>query len=505
MIVAGIDIGTTRCKAAVIDDTGRAQIVLNRRGDPYTPSAVYFEDGHKPIVGVEAVAEGFLDPENVHSCFKRVLGAADVLHTDTKGKTYTATDLTRVLIASIKADIETRFNEEIDEAVFTVPANFQDHRKQAMIDAAEAAGVRVKKLVHEPTAAGIAYALEKKQDFRFAVFDLGGGTLDVSIMESAGDTITVLNSTGREKLGGEDFSARIERLVIDQFVKENHYEPTVATDPMFFQELAEKAEQAKIHLSLKNKTRVVVGCQGHQSIVEITRDRFDSLTKDLLQDALDCTSQAVGEINLSFADLDTIVLVGGGVRLPAVMDALADHTGIVPHCDIEPDRAVCFGAAQMCAMEFANTGKTIMIGGRAIPAPKAFVQESTAHGVGCCVAEKDGTLRNAVILPKGTAIPTTKTDRFSIQNEGQTEARIEVLQGDEGQAHEDCLSIGEIVLTNLPPEHQKTKRIEITYAIDGNGMIRATGRDLVGGEQVEIRIDYSKSTTTTTKRGRDAA
>ncbi len=492
MIVLGIDVGTTRSKVSALDDTGRAQIVLNQRGDPYTPSAVYFEEGRTPIVGVEALAEGFLYPQYVRTCFKRVLGSSDVLFTDVNGKTYTATDLTRVLIAALKRDVESRFNQEVDEAIFTVPANFQDHRKQAVIDAAEGAGIKAIKLVHEPTAAGIAYALDKNKDFRFGVFDLGGGTLDVSILESKGNRITVLNSTGCEKLGGEDFSARLQPLILKQFTKENKYEPTQESDPLFFQELADKVEQAKIHLSQKNKTRIVVGCQGRQSIVEITRDQFESLTADLVQDAMDCTKEAVVETGLSFTDLDTFILVGGSVRIPAVQSALADLTSIVPHCDIEPDRAVCYGAAQMCAMELAKAGKTIMVGGRAIPAPKAFVQETTAHCVGCCVAEKDGTLRNAVILPKGTPIPMTKTDRFALHEEDQTEARIEVLQGDEGQERDECLSIGEIVLSNLPPEHKKSRRIEVTYGIDENGMIHATGKDLIGGEHAEIRIDYSK-------------
>ncbi len=504
MIVIGMDVGTTRSKVAAMDETGRPQIVLNRRGDPFTPSVIYFEDGRTPIVGAEALAEGFLHPEYVHSCFKRALGSPDGLHTDASGKSYTATGFTQILITDLKQDVEARFNEEVDEAVFTVPANFQDHKKQAMIDAAGAAGIKVVKLVHEPTAAGIAYALQKKRDFRFVVFDLGGGTLDVSILEAAGSEITVLSTTGREKLGGEDFNARIERLVVEQFAKETGYEPTVESDAMFFQELADKAERAKIHLSQKTATKIVAGCQGRQAIVEITRDQFESLTSDLLQDALGCTTQAVEEASLSWTDLDSIILVGGSVRMPAVQSALADLSSIVPHCDIEPDRAVCYGAAQMCAMEFAKQGKAIMIGGRAIPTPQAFVQEVTAYGVGCCVADKDGALRNAVILSKGTSIPTTKTDRFSLLHEDQTEARIEILQGGEGQAYDECLSIGEIVLTNLPVEHKKSKRIEVTYAIDANGMIRATGKDLVGGEQVEIRIDYSKGTTSS-KPGRDAA
>jgi len=495
MIVIGMDIGTARCKVARIDETGRPQIVANRRGDLYTQSAIFFEEGQRPVVGSEAVAEGFLEPEHVHTCFKRALGSDEVLYTGADGRTYTATDLTSIMISALKEDVEKRFNEEVDEAVITVPANFQDHKKQAVINAAKAAGINVLKLVHEPTAAGIAYALDRNQDQCFIVYDLGGGTFDVSVLHVAGDAITVLNTAGVERLGGEDFNRRIEKLVVDQFVKDNGYEPTPDADPMFFQELAEKVETAKIALSDKSKTRIVIGCRGKQSIVEITSDQFETLTADLLQQTLECTTQAIDAAGKTWEQIDTILLVGGSVRMPAVANAVADLSGIVPHCDIEPDRAVCHGAALQCSIELAASGKTIMIGGRAIPAPAAFVQEVTAHGVGCCVAAKDGTLANAVILPKGTGIPTTKTDRFSLQYEQQTEARIEILQGEEGQPRDECLSIGEIVLTNLAVEHKRSKRIEITYSIDRNGMIRATGKDLVGGEQVEIRIDYSKGTT----------
>lgn len=496
MIVVGLDIGTTRCKAAYIDETGRPQFVLNRRGDPYTPSAILFEDGVRPIVGTEALAEAFLQPEHVLTHFKRVLGSADILYTDAKGKTYTATDLQGLLIRSFKEDIESRFNADLDEAVFTVPANFQDHKKQAAICAAEAAGIKVVKLIHEPTAAGIAYALGKKQDRRFVVYDLGGGTLDVSVLEVAGDTINVLNTTGVERLGGADFNERIEKLVLQRFAKENGFTPDKGDEPLFYQELATKAELVKVALSQKTKARQVFGCQGRQSIVEVTRDEFESLTGDLLKASLDCTQRAVDEAGLTWKDIGAIILVGGSVRMPAVQTALADLSGIVPHCDIEPDRAVCYGAALQCAMELAGAGKTVMIGGRAIPAPQAFVQEVTFHSVGCCVVDQNKELRNAVILPKATPVPTSKTDRFSLEYEGQTEARIEILQGEEGQLRDECLSIGQIVLSNLPPEHKRSKRIEVTYRIDKNGMIHATGRDLVSGQQVEIQIDYRKQVKT---------
>lgn len=261
------------------------------------------------------------------------------------------------------------------------------------------------------------------------------------------------------------------------------------------QELAEKAEQAKLALSEKNKTRLVVGCRGLQTIFEITRKDFEAWTSDLRAQTLECCKEAVDEIGLGWSDLHSIILVGGSVRMPAIQSELADLTKIVPHCDIEPDRAVVYGAAIQCAMSLASQGKTLLVGGRAIPTPDAFVREVTAHGVGCCVAAKDGQLTNAIILSKGTPIPAAKTDRFALQYEEQTEARIEVLQGEEGQSRDECLVIGEIALSNLPPERKRTKRIEVTYSIDKNGMIRATGKDLVGGEAVEINIDYSRGKT----------
>lgn len=490
MIIAGVDLGTARTKAAVIDEFGRPQIVPNQRGDLYTPSVVYFENGRTPIVGVEAVAEGFIYPEHVHSHFKRLMGSSDVLYTDASGKAYTAADLSSVMLSSVKTDVEERFNGQVDAAVITVPANFKDQQKQVTIDAAEGAGLQVLKLLHEPTAAGIAYALEKKKDQVFVVFDLGGGTFDASVLQTAGDRVTVLNSLGLERLGGADFNLRIEQQVVERFAKEHGYTPTGEEDAAFFQELAEKVENAKVSLSKTSKTKIVVGYRGNQTIVEVTRSDFESWTKDLVGQTVDCATTAVSEAGLVWTDVNSIILVGGAVRMPLVTAALAEHTGITPHCDIEPDRAVAFGAALQCALEHSKGGKTLMVGGRAIPTPQAFVQEVTVHSVGCCVVDKDSELRNAVILPKGTPIPAKKVDRFSLVHEDQPEARIEILQGDEGEPREKCLSIGEIVLRDLPPEHTKTKRIEVTYMIDGNGMIKAVARDCVGGSVAEINIDY---------------
>jgi molecular chaperone DnaK len=504
MIILGLDIGTTRSKAAFVDETGRPQIVLNRRGEPYTPSAVFFEDGRHPIVGTEAVAEGILQPAHVHTCFKRILGCQDELYTDANGKRYAAVDLQSILIGHLREDVEARFHAKVDEAVIAVPANFKDDQKQATIDAARAAGLEVLRLVHEPTAAGLAYALGKHQDQRFVVYDLGGGTFDVSVIETSGHQINVLTSTGCERLGGEDFNERLESRLIERFAKDHGFKPTAESDPIVVQEIREKVEQAKISLSEKTKTKIVIGCRGKQSIIEIARADFEQWTADLRRQTLECTSKAVQQSGLDWKDVHSIILVGGAVRMPAIQSELADLTGIVPHCDIEPDRAVAYGAALQCAVELTSSGRTLMVGGRVIPSPKAFVQEVTSHSVGCCVAEHNGHLANAVILPKGTPVPSAKTDRFALQFENQNEARIEVLQGEEGQERDGCLAIGEIVLSNLPPEAKRSKRIEIVYSIDKNGMIRATGRDLVGGQSVEIKIDYRTAIASTPRKAATA-
>ncbi len=473
----GIDLGTTRSKVAYIDETGRPQLLPSRRGDAYTPSVIFFEDGNNPIVGMEALAEGLIQPEHVLTCFKRGLGSDDVVYTDADGKQFTNTNLLTILIAHLKEDIEKRFNAEVNEAVITVPANFKDHQKQATIDAAKAAGLIVLKLLHEPTAAGIAYAIDKQQNQKLLVYDLGGGTFDVSILECKDDGIYILNTAGRERLGGEDFNDRIKQRVVAEYKKQTSYEPSVDSDPMFYQELSEKVEQAKITISQKSKTRLVIGCRGSQLIFELTRADFEAWTSDLRKETLICTTQAVEEAGLKWEDIDRIICVGGSVRIPAIENDLADLTGMVPHSDIEPDRSVVFGAALQCAIEQSTGGKTLMIGGRAIPSPQAFVHEVTAHRVDCCVVDADGQLVNAVILPKATSIPAQKTDRFALQYEGQTEARIEVLQGEEGQLRDDCLSIGEIVLSHLPAQRKQSKRIEVTYIIDTNGMITAVGQD----------------------------
>ncbi|MEE9296251.1 MAG: Hsp70 family protein [Phycisphaerae bacterium] len=491
--MTGFDIGTTQCKVGRVDPTGKASIINNARGEPTTPSAIYLAELGEPLIGTDAVEQGFVDPARYVSNFKLKLGTTESL---VAGTSFMPTDATATLIAALKKDAENVLGIEITEAIATCPANFRDDAKQALLEAFERNGITIPLLLAEPSAAGMAYGVDKPGGGKtLLVYDFGGGTFDVSVLRVDGSQITVLATEGVARLGGNDINECLRQRVLEEVAAACGEMPTPQSDPLFFPDLAQRVEAAKISLGNRPEVPIVAGYKGRQVIVKVTRDEFHKAIAPLVQQSLDALDRAVARAGRKKQQIDRLLMVGGTSRLPVIQDKVADHTGLVPRTDIDPEKAVAYGAALASVTEMARQGRTATLRGQVIPSPDVFMRDVSAHDVGCCVVDTSSAkerLANAVIIPKNTPIPCQRTDRFYLQYEDQTAVQIEILQGEADADRDDCLLIGEFVLENLPHESKRTERIQVEYAIDANGMVTATGTDLVSGRQHTVSVDYKK-------------
>ena len=488
----GIDIGTTQTKMAYVDPTGKPCIINNSRGEPITPSAVYRPASGPSLVGKDAIEQGVVDPRRLAVNFKLLLGGTGNVLQD--GAVLTATDATEILIAACKKDAEALLGIAMTEVVATCPANSQDDFKQALLEAFERNAIRVLRLVPEPTAAGVAYAADKSPGrSTIMVYDWGGGTFDVSLVEVDGAQLTVIATEGVQKLGGNDLNEPLKKRVLDDIESKCGERPTPRAEPLLFLELNRNVEAAKISLGRQKKVPIRAGYKGKEVVSEVTQDEFHTAIAPFVQQTLDAVDRAMGAAGLKMRQIDRLIMVGGTSRLPFVQDRVANYTGLVPRTDVDPEKAIAYGAALACISELARQGRTASLRGQMIPSPDLFVRDVTAHDVGCCVVDTSGPRKrmlNAVIIPKNTPIPCRKTDRFYLEHDDQTEAQIEILQGPKDAERDKCLVIGEILLDQLPTETKRTQRIEVEYMIDANGMITATGTDHVSGKQMTVTVDY---------------
>ena len=477
----GMDIGTTDCKSANVDPTGKPNIILNSRGEPTTQSVIYLQESGDPLVGTDAMEQGFLEPINCAKNFKLKLGSTENLLNN--GKILTPTQATAILIKQLKKDAEATTNVEVAEVVATCPANWKDHQKQALLEAFEQNNIKVLKLVPEPTGAGIAYSLDKQGvTSTFLVFDFGGGTFDVSIVRGEGSQISVLATEGVPKLGGNDINGSIEKLVLDEIESKFGKRPTPQDDPLFFHDLSSRCEATKISLGSRKEVPLVAAYNGSQIVLKITQDWFHKTIDPFVRQSIEAVNRAISAAGLSTSQIKHLVMVGGTSRIPYIQKTVADATGLYPKTDIDPSKAIAYGAALASIAEMAKQGRTATIRGQVIPAPEMFVRDVTAHAVGCCVIDNSGPNKrmvNSVIISKNTPIPCQKIDCFYLEHDDQTGAKIEILQGEPDSERDDCLLIGELVLENLPREQKRTSRIQVEYIIDTNGMVTATATDKV--------------------------
>lgn len=490
----GIDFGTTFSKIAHVETTGKSVIINNARGDSTTPTAVHRSDDGSILIGKDAIEQGAVDPKGLVRSFKLKLGQHENLLD--RGEPFTPTDAATTFLQAFLADAEKQIGTKVEEAVVTCPANFRDDAKQALLDSFEACGVEVLRLVPEPTAAGIVYALDKAPEgSNVLIYDSGGGTFDTTVLKKEGSDIHVRATEGVARLGGNDLTQILVERVLDEIEEETGQRPDPEEEQLFFLDLWQRCETAKLSLGRQTKAPIIASWHGKQHIVNVTQDEFHADATPLVDQTLACIDAAVSSAGLSIEQIDRLIMVGGTSRLPLIQERVAEHTKLVPRCEIDPSNAIAYGAAQASLIEMSKLGKTASLRGVAIPAPAVFVRDVTAHGVGCCIVDKQSSesrLANAVIIEPNTPIPCTKADHFALEHDDQRQAQVEILQGSDDANRDDCLVIGELRLDDLPPEPVSSKRITVEYAIDANGMVQATATDKVSGKTATVSVDYAK-------------
>lgn len=473
--VIGIDLGTTNSCVAVLEG-GEPVVIPNREGARTTPSVVAFTKEGERLVGEPARRQAITNPERTISSIKREMGSDHKVTID--GKSYSPQDISAIILQKLKADAESYLGEKVTEAVITVPAYFTDAQRQATKDAGRIAGLDVKRIINEPTAASIAYGFDKDgKDEKILVFDLGGGTFDVSILELGDGAFEVMSTSGNNKLGGDDFDEILVNYIADEFKKTDGVD--LRTDKMSLQRLIDAAEKAKKELSSTTSTNInlpfiTATAEGPKHLnIDITRAKFDELTKKLVDMTMEPTKKAMQDAGLKNSDIDKVILVGGSTRIPAVQEAIKKLIGKEPHKGINPDESVALGAAIQAGV-LTGEVKDILL----LDVTPLSLGIETLGGV------------STTIIPRNTTIPTKKSQVFSTAADNQTAVDIHVLQGERSMAA-DNVTLGRFQLTNIAPAPRGIPQIEVTFDIDANGIVHVTAKDQGTGKEQTITITAS--------------
>ncbi|MBW7991920.1 MAG: Hsp70 family protein [Planctomycetes bacterium] len=489
-MIPGIDAGNSRFKYAVGDEAGNPKIITNLYGESFTPSAVYFAQDGSIVIGTEALNAGFIEPSRLVVNWKRDMGTDKPLYTADDGIVYKARDILAILLKDAKDNIEAKTGQVINEAVITVPANYNDIQKQHTIDAAASVGMKAILLPHEPTAAALGNQLYKHKGSTAVVFDLGGGTFDVSIVSCKGNTMDIIATGGEQHLGGRDFNDRISEKLLEEFETKNGFRPSPEEHPVFYQEMMQRIEQLKISLSVQSQSQVVLFCEGKQLQMTITRQQFNQWVLDLAEKTMEKTEQTVKEANLDFTDIDEVYAVGGGSMMPIVTEMLEELTGKKVSRRCQPHCAAALGAVLAGRIECERQGKTYTCGDVALPGPGLIVHEILSHTIGVMALDQDDREVCSQILAKDTPIPSIQTKLFKLSQPNQTAVTIQILEGEDGQGSKDCLVLGHFDLNDLPPRPDLIGRVEVTFSLDENGLLSAKARDSVSGKEEQMQIDY---------------
>lgn len=479
--VVGIDLGTTNSVVAVLEG-GEPVIIPNSEGSRTTPSVVAFTKEGDRIVGQVAKRQAVTNPERTILSIKRHMGSDHKVRID--GKDYTPQEISAIILRKLKEEAENYLGETVDKAVITVPAYFTDAQRQATKDAGVIAGLDVLRIINEPTSAALAYGLDKEVEQTVLVFDLGGGTFDVSILELDEGYIGVLATSGNNRLGGDDFDQRIVDYLVQEFKKETGIDLT--SDRMAMQRLREAAEKAKIELSGLPQTNVnlpfiSVTPDGPVHLdVNLTRAKFNELTADLVEACLVPTRRAMEDAGLKPEDIDRVILVGGSTRIPAVQEAIKNLMGKEPYKGVNPDEVVAMGAAiqaGVLAGEFADGEGLVLV-------------DVTPLSLG--IETLGGVM--TTLIERNTAIPCKKSQIFSTAADNQTTVDIHVLQGERPMAA-DNVTLGRFQLTGIPPAPRGVPQIEVTFDIDRNGIVHVSAKDLGTGKEQKITVTSSTGLT----------
>ncbi|MBQ4339395.1 MAG: molecular chaperone DnaK [Firmicutes bacterium] len=473
--VIGIDLGTTNSCVSVLEG-GEPVVIANAEGNRTTPSIVGFAKNGERLVGETAKRQAITNPDRTVISIKRHMGTDYKVGIDEKQ--YTPQDISAMVLMKLKADAESYLGEKVTEAVITVPAYFTDSQKQATKDAGKIAGLEVKRIINEPTAAALAYGLDKDvNSHKILVYDLGGGTFDVSVMELGDGVFEVLATNGNNLLGGDDFDKCLIDFMADSFAKE--YGIDLRKDKMSMQRLKDAAEKAKKELSSSQTTNVnlpfiTAGPEGPLHLdMDITRAKFEQLTSDLVQKTIEPMRKAMADAGVTTADLDKVILVGGSTRIPAVQEAVKKVTGKEPYKGINPDECVAIGAAIQAGVLTGEVNDILLL-------------DVTPLSLG--IETLGGVFTK--LIERNTTIPTKKSQIFSTAADNQTAVDIHVLQGEREMAAYNS-TLGRFQLSGIPPAPRGIPQIEVTFDIDANGIVNVSAKDMGTGKDQRITISSS--------------
>jgi molecular chaperone DnaK len=495
--IIGIDLGTTNSCVAVLEG-GEPKVIPNEEGARTTPSIVAFSKSGERLVGQVAKRQAITNPQNTIFSIKRFMGrrynevndemkmvpyivkqVGDHIAVEAQGKDYTAPEISAMILQKLKKAAEAYLGETVTEAVITVPAYFNDAQRQATKDAGKIAGLEVKRIVNEPTAAALAYGLDKKKDETIAVYDFGGGTFDISILEVGEGVIEVKSTNGDTHLGGDNLDQRIVEWLISEFKAEEGLDLGSKGNEMALQRLKDAAEKAKIELSTTMETEInlpfiTADATGPKHLVrKLTRAKLEQLVEDLLQRSLEPTKKALSDAGVTAAKIDEVVLVGGQTRMPRIQELVKQLFGKEPHRGVNPDEVVAIGAAVQAGV-LAGDVKDLLL----LDVTPLTLAIETLGGVA------------TPMIPRNTTIPTKKTETFSTAADTQTEVEVHVLQGERPMANQNR-TLGKFKLSGIPPAPRGVPQIEVTFDIDANGILNVTAKDQATGKDQRITITSS--------------
>ena len=466
----GIDLGTTNSVVAVLEG-GEPTVIANAEGNRTTPSIVAFK-GEEVLVGELAKRQAITNPDNTVRSIKRQIGSG--WKEKFENKEYTPQEVSARILQKLKRDAESYIGEDITDAVITVPAYFNDAERQATKEAGQIAGLNVLRIINEPTAAALAYGLENNEDQKILVYDLGGGTFDVSVLEISEGVFEVKSTSGDSKLGGDDWDERVMDWLVEKFKSSTGID--ISKDKMAMQRIKEGAEKAKIELSSTTETEVnlpfiTANDSGPQHLLEkLSRSEFEKITSDLVDRTKDPVNKAIEDAGLSFSDIQHIILVGGSTRIPAVQALVKSITGKDPSKGVNPDEVVASGAAIQAGVLKGDVKDVLLL-------------DVTPLTLG--VETKGGIMTK--MIERNTTIPTKRSETFSTADDGQTQVEIHVLQGEREMASGNK-SLGKFNLTDIPSAKAGTPQIEVTFDIDANGIVNVNAKDLGTGKEQAITI-----------------